>query len=966
MTAAPDFPIRPSPIERFLGTPEAAGGPFALLGITPRPCTDETVLAALDRQLDRVVEHPECDTPEADEVRLALHAAAAQLLDPNVRRHLVAKWTGIPVAATTTGRLSEPSRVRPRSQLLLEHDAVLTLGLYGGWNERALRRLVALAHARGFTADQVAATLGTLATRRRPGAGVSPHRPMIAGRRRSNGNTAAASRPAPTVRPLTKPAPRPEPVDQAGRFLLMVLMIGVVGVAFTAGAIYLIVRLLTAPAPPPSPPVGVGPPATQGEGSPVGVSKSHPAVPPPSVDRILSPTAKPPSDGGELNAGSLLRELVAHTKYLADDPAAAASQFMVTVERLAQRWPSLPKDGLIAANDAVVEFVYRSGDVGDASRRAVAAIGDGAATLVGETNPAADPAAIDRAVWSLGMLARLSRERDLAATVKGDIDERLAAVLGHSGGLSEPSFDAGGEAAILMLPRIMLSHAPANGVKPWDPRESWARWAGAAASLAGSDRAAAARMILSGLEALLLLGPEPTDDPRVRDVIVALVSRVPWRQGDEARARLLRWFDDPRITPADLHAVTVALATRASAEGVDITMVIPASASDRVRGDLRERYARLWGIGQGVDRAALDADWTRAADQSIARSYAATGGNEHMASTVILARLNESAWRRWRGDAEEAARLLADLADPVDRIVPPGAPSPAPPSETYSGDAAWAERYLAARRAVPQRLELLNRLASQGSLIGPVDAEVLAQEAILGTPAEVRARAVEVAKQFADSASMVNALLELLPKAPRVAATAPLMQYVAQGTLPPVRDPGWPAAVRRALVERSLERVSAEGSLAAIDQLEGLLAVCYRGLASESPLTESDRREKVQPPAAVSAGLVRARWRAEADKTHSTAGSGPRLDQLDRRYAGRASLARGLVQAFAAEQAGAAELMAYVISAERPSRASDISRIMDDLSRTRRGAGSILEQIDAVERAMTQLWRVRFAEGPTS
>ena len=90
----PGVKQRPRPIARFLGEQEAGGGPFAVLGLNPAACTDALVLSALDRQIERIDHHPECDTPEADEVRLALHAAAAQLLDPVVRRHLVAKWTG--------------------------------------------------------------------------------------------------------------------------------------------------------------------------------------------------------------------------------------------------------------------------------------------------------------------------------------------------------------------------------------------------------------------------------------------------------------------------------------------------------------------------------------------------------------------------------------------------------------------------------------------------------------------------------------------------------------------------------------------------------------------------------------------------------------------------------------------------------------------------------------------------------
>src|ERR1051326_5005477 len=110
--AEPGVKHRPRPVIRFLGQEEASGGPFALLGLSPQSCTDELVLSALDRQIERIDHHAECDTPEADEVRLALHAAAAQLLDPIVRRHLIARWTGKKApAAAPAPRQARPGTV---------------------------------------------------------------------------------------------------------------------------------------------------------------------------------------------------------------------------------------------------------------------------------------------------------------------------------------------------------------------------------------------------------------------------------------------------------------------------------------------------------------------------------------------------------------------------------------------------------------------------------------------------------------------------------------------------------------------------------------------------------------------------------------------------------------------------------------------------------------------------------------
>src|SRR5262249_12112429 len=126
--------------------------------------------------------HPECDTPEGDEVRLALHAAAAQLLDPVVRRHLIAKWTGqrMPAPVPRKVPVRAPARTAEFSTKLLEADAILTLGLFGGWNQRSLRGLRHRAPAGGVSTARAAQTLPTLPRRRRgprpAAARPAPHR----------------------------------------------------------------------------------------------------------------------------------------------------------------------------------------------------------------------------------------------------------------------------------------------------------------------------------------------------------------------------------------------------------------------------------------------------------------------------------------------------------------------------------------------------------------------------------------------------------------------------------------------------------------------------------------------------------------------------------------------------------------------------------------------------------------------
>ncbi len=969
--AAPGTP-RQSPIERFLGHDEAAGGPFALLSVSPATCTDENVLAALDRQLDRVAHHIECDTPEADEVRLALHAAAAQLLDPAVRRHLRKRWlnqTAPPHVVPTAAPHGAPAARRSTSELLLEHDAVLALGMLGGWNSRSLHRLVALAHARGFTSQQVAAALSTLAKRR--GARVTP-----------NGSPARPApapigRAAPDRPSIRTSRPLPEQIDPAQVLLRNALIFGGIGILLLALLIAMIVGLLAresgsgarrVPAPPPT-----APGATQGGSAPQPTDENAAVAPPGPAARAADPRAAPDSrEPGDLPAA--LRELAACPDALGVDPVAAVERFENAIDVLASEWCRAPRDRLVAAHDAIVEFLYRAGADPAVSGRAVAAIGAGAAALApgAPDRPLDDPARLWPAAWSLGMLVRLNREQDLTAATREAIESRIGLAIGHGRPVIERSFESGVTVALQAAPGAMLGGATSP------PVEAWQRWAEAADALAGPDRAAHDAIVLSGLDALLVLGPEPSAERAVLEAIGDLVPRVSWRSGDEARRRVLRWFDDRRITPADLQAVTSALVTKSGAQGVDLTMVLSPAASERVRADLRERYARVWGIAEAVDRGAIALQWADAARAALERSHAASSPVDHLAAATVLARVNESAWRLWKGDNAEAARILGDLTSDIDAIAAPGAPG-APEGDGAGADGGWAERYLAVRRNIPLRLEMLTRLAGRTGSIGPVDAEVLATEALAGSPAEVRIRAADLVRGFAGSPAMVNALLEALPRAPRVVQNAALLGYVGQRQLPPVRDPAYPAEARRALVETLLVLTAAQGDLSAIDQLSRLLAVSYRGQSSETILTSAQRAEADPPAAHISAGAVRDRWHAAAAKAgpglRSAAAQGSPaapargwgshdLAEIGRRHAGLAGLARGLVQAFAAEQVGACELMALVVAVEQPARIDRVREAMAGLAQSRRAARHILEQINTAERAAVQLWLARAPETP--
>lgn len=122
----------------FLGEDAARGGPFALLDVKYAPIDEAIVRRAVRRALARINDHPRSNTPGAAEVRLAVHAAASQLLDPGIRTKLAARCPeGSGLDGPAAWRAGARRAIDPR--LIARARAIL--GASGGWNARSRKRL---------------------------------------------------------------------------------------------------------------------------------------------------------------------------------------------------------------------------------------------------------------------------------------------------------------------------------------------------------------------------------------------------------------------------------------------------------------------------------------------------------------------------------------------------------------------------------------------------------------------------------------------------------------------------------------------------------------------------------------------------------------------------------------------------------------------------------------------------------
>jgi len=135
-------------LAEFLGADAGRGGPFALLGLPHEIRDDMQIATAVRRRLIQLDRHPRHLTPDADEVRLAVHAAAAQVTNLALRSALVEHWPpGAPSHMPSAWRRKMDS-VSPK----LARQAAMIVGASGGWNDRAKKRLAFIARSHRVSA----------------------------------------------------------------------------------------------------------------------------------------------------------------------------------------------------------------------------------------------------------------------------------------------------------------------------------------------------------------------------------------------------------------------------------------------------------------------------------------------------------------------------------------------------------------------------------------------------------------------------------------------------------------------------------------------------------------------------------------------------------------------------------------------------------------------------------------------
>lgn len=913
-------------VTKFLGASAAAGGPFALLGLDPSDSGDEAVLLSLRSRLDQTGHHPEGTTPEADEVRLALHAAAAQLLDARTRASMIAKW------AVAPNRMPSPRTHAPvidevdRHVMLLQHDAVMAIAACGGWNERARSRLMLMAQSRGLGPELVHAAIAQLegpspATSRHATSPLRPSQPQ-----HLTTGIASATLAQPSARPHARSRPA---IPDAVLLALGLVSAGIV-------AVLTLVLIVSSP--------GKAAPTQAGKGPAPSVTTESTALETPRDTQgqlfPTTPSSKPATTSvvaapATTDAQRWVQKLNAAVSALATDQEDARREAIGLFRECAGRWVGLEGPDLTVVQRCLIDTLYQA----ESTELAIQFID----AIEGVPVQAGTRAAVLQDVWRAGILTRLSRERDLPATIHALLDERLSRALAGERPGGDPAFEAG---AIVSL-TVVANTIAADGA--WD---EWSGWLAAVEAVARPQPSVRAGLILVGLTEAIGPIAKPGNARFVSEAAAALA----WHREPTAQRWLIARFDGLDTSREALVILTRALTAKSSVPGIDATMVLGAGAGEADRRVLRDRYAQAFGFDSVADATAIDARFGETISHLNQTDAPVQTVEDSLRQAVAWSRVSEAAWLRWRGVTERATIALDSTMDlgAGTQLSPPIARHAAlrrdePP--------VWARSYINAGSDIAARMALLRDFP--GTISHPADAEIVLGEALRGTPAQVRESARVVVTAMAISPVMVNAMLEAVPTAPRTLATADIIAALSGRMSIALDGREWRSDARRALVERLLELMAARGDFANVDALERSLAQSHAVRAAPTPESAVASRAATVPAIEASLAQERSAWRTAMLDLTRPRSYPDTLAQIEGGSSARLRLASGVIQRTVVAQQEIARLMGLTIASESPDRAARVWAVVSELNDRLSAATNVGTQVRDCERAMALLWEIR-------
>lgn len=692
----------------------------------------------------------------------------------------------------------------------------------------------------------------------------------------------------------------------------------------------------------------------------------------------------------------------------ADDRDAALRRFEAAIKRLSTAWPDFEPGPVEDVGSPIADAI-------EAAQTADPPAADDALGIVVELALRLDradreslPIARDDVlayVFAAALLDQLAD--DLPPALAGDAaDAALRAFSGddslrdarfRAGAVEAPAADGlwrGVELALYDTATRLVDQL--NQPQPPDGADrAWAGLADAAAAFAAAQPTRGAAFNLATLEALLKRAPSPGSSRAAAAAYDAMLAATRWAgpDGEPARRRLVRWYRDEALPADRLSELSSRLIDAGRLQSLGPEQRFPADAAGAARDEAATRLARALGLPDADPTDRFIAEWSAQADAIADDDPRSPHGRALL--TAASARLNHAAAAWWAGrDADAGAALAqtvalrnraltaddasrppndADLGslNSINRQAPVGAAAgPEGAFDPADPDGRWAQAFLNQRRDRDRAVALLNQLQARGGEIGRVDAAVLSDAALRMTPTSARAAAQRAALRYTDQRVMIAALLEGLPDAAEQRDVSDMIERITGDSLPDPREDAWRPAARAALLVHLIDMLDTPGG-PALDAAAAEIAAAHRNTAAlVAPAAEpssDDQTNTTPPPMNAASGIdaldaassLRDAWARRARTFAQTGAVFADLVELERLHRGRLDLAEGPIQRFTAEQAAAAELMAWTVSVERASQAAQVADRVRAFRSELAAAGDAFRQILASERLMNDLWLLR-------
>ncbi|MDZ4831455.1 MAG: hypothetical protein SGJ09_14810 [Phycisphaerae bacterium] len=942
---------------RYLGI-TAGAPPRRLLGLPEGELTVELIDAALERQRRRVARHPAAREAGAQRLVHDLAAAADML-----------RATAVNESARRGEVSSDRASANGGIQLTgFDREVLSTLVGSGGWNHESRSRLLAIAAAHGVGGPGLMKVLAGLAAALRSGA----LRPYDAPARSAIAELAPwrpsePSRLTLAFEQLDEALAREVAGDTPGRLLRLVLFFVAIAIV---GAYFLVAALQPSPVSKVAPqtPIVAAAEAARNAAPPVApaVRIERPGVTTP-VRWATPPNlrgAAPPDDARAAlrevtNGASELAVLARKVQVEANRPSEAVFRTWEQIQSAYGRcWPLLDPVARTAAIEASVA-VLRPVQADEVAARFLTAWAVDPVVL-------GDPLGSWRGAWAAGLLGEVAARPSSPDAVAAQAIDRLEAMVARRSLLKGRGTTVYEGAAGGWLDKAAQTMS-ASATDPSDFADRWERWFEAQQAVRSGATLQAAW--LDAIGAVLAGGLAISESGPGSDLLGRLVGLADWtdRAVDQRRARdaMTVWFTEPSLASSRLWTLTSLLDLSYDAAWFVPEFVCDPLAALPDRGKLLERILAAWPLPTGiaatgggivVDSKSLER-WRGLVERVDTLASATT--SDRLLAAVLFARLNTAAQAFASGD-EDLARadmveIERELSAPRDRR----AVGVAAAGRTSGTDGEFSAEYEAAGRDESKRRDALRSLRSRPAAgdLGPRDAELLVNEALRGTPSEIRGLAQEIlAERYADGTTITQVLLEQLAGSPMSDATIDMIERVTREKFSPARGVELTRLVRLALVRKLLAFESSAAR--AEDALVRDFAAAY---------VERSRLFRIgfeDPPSDIAASAMVSRfadqWRVKAGSIFLADPFPAPLEELDRRRGVRRRLVEGEVQSCVAEQASLVDLMVAVAVADKPGLRQRMSAILQEVADRRGRAGSVVEQVLESERAIVRVYDLWF------